>query len=254
MSKIGVETSQHIKLNYKPAGITERIIAYFLDGIVLIAYWLFLVAIAAIGDDPKSITSTETSDGQEYLWLGMLIILLPIMLYHLIIEILWNGYSVGKWLMGIRVVKLDGTRPELSNYLIRWLIRLIEVTMTSGGLALITILVNGKGQRLGDIAAKTCVIRVKRTTKLSDTVFEDFKDNYEAIFPQVMELNDQDISVINEVLKSREKYEYATWLELVAKVKIHTQQKMGLTSINMTDVSFLKQVQKDYNALNGILD
>ena len=252
MSKIGVETAQHIKLNYNPAGITERIIAYFLDGIVLLAYWLFLVAIAAIGDDPTS--PVNTSNGEEYLWLGMLIILLPLMLYHLIIEILWNGYSVGKWLMGIRVVKLDGTRPELSNYLLRWLIRLFEVTMTSGGMALITILINGKGQRLGDIAAKTCVIKVKRATKLSDTVLEDFEEDYVPVFTQVLELNDQDISIINEVLKSKDKYEYSTWLQLVAKVRGHIQEKMVTTSTNLTDINFLRQVQKDYNALHGILD
>lgn len=252
MAQIGVETAQHVQLNYKVAGITERIIAYLLDGFVLGAYWLFLIAVGSIGDNSE--TPIDASVGEEFVWVGIVIIMLPIMLYHLLIEIFWNGYSVGKWLMGIRVVKLDGTRPELSNYLLRWFIRLFEITMTSGGVALITILVNGKGQRLGDIAAKTCVIRVRRSTKLSDTVFDNFKEDYEAQFPQVMELNDEDVSIINEVLKSRHKYEYSAWIKMVAKTRMFIQEKMGVTITNLTDTNFLKQVIKDYNALHGVLE
>lgn len=252
MSQIGVETAQHVKLNYIPAGITERILAYLLDTIVLGAYWIFLAGIGSMAS--TSTNPLESSSSEDYVWVTMLIILLPILLYHLIIEILWNGYSVGKWLMGIRVVKLDGTRPELSNYLIRWLLRLFEVTMTSGGLALIAVLINGKGQRLGDIAAKTCLIKVSSRTKLEDTVFEDFKEDYEAKFPQVIELSDEDISVINEVLKARDKYEYEVWLRMVSETEKHIEAKIGLKSVGMSDISFLKQIVKDYNALHGVLE
>ena len=249
MPKIGVETDQHVQLMYKPAGLTERILAYVIDGIVLGAYWLFLISIASLNDG-QMVAEINT---EEFAWAGILIILLPIMLYHLIIEILWNGYSVGKWLMGIRVVKLDGTRPGISNYLLRWLLRLFEITLTSGGVALITILVNGKGQRLGDIAAKTCVIKVKRTTRLSDTVLEEPDGKYEAHFPQAMELNERDISVVNEVLKSKDKYERVTWINMVVKIRVHIQEKMGLSKTNMGDIQFLKQVVKDYNTIHGVL-
>ena len=252
MASIGVETAQHVQLNYKPASVLDRGIAYFLDALVLGAYWLFLVAIGSMAEGGE--TTVDSTSGDEYMWIVLLIVFLPIMLYHLIIEVLWNGYSVGKWLVGIRVVKLDGTRPELSNYLIRWLIRLFEVTATSGGLALVTILINGKGQRLGDIAAKTCVIKVGKRTKLSDTVLENFKEDYEAVFPQVMELSDEDISIINQVLKASTQYEYATWIRMTAKTRMKIQEKMGISKTNMTDPEFLKQVIKDYNALHGVLE
>lgn len=253
MANLGVETTQHVQLNYTPSGITERILAYILDGIILGAYWVFILTLGLIGNDATT-PPVDVTTSDEYVWVAMLIIMLPVFLYHLIIEVLWNGYSVGKWLMGIRVVMLDGTRPNLSNYLIRWLIRLFEITLTSGGIALITILINGKGQRLGDIAAKTCVIKVRRKTKFSDTVFEDFNEGYEPVFQQVMELNDKDISIVNEVLKAKRKYEYGTWIELVAKTRAFTQEKMGVSTTNLKDTDFLKQIVKDYNALNGILE
>jgi uncharacterized RDD family membrane protein YckC len=249
MSKIGVETAQHVQLNYKPAGVVERILAYILDGIVLGAYFIAIMMLGDSGSEP-----VDTTVGDEYLWLGMLLIFLPVWLYHLVLEVLWNGYTVGKWLVGIRVVKLDGTRPGITNYLLRWFIRLFEVTMTSGGLALVTILINGKGQRLGDIAAKTCVIKVGRSTKLSDTVLDNFTEDYEARFPQVMELNDEDVTVINDLLKSRDKYEYATWVKMVNKTKKIIEQKMGVSDHGLGSVRFLHQVKKDYNALHGVLE
>ena len=248
MSNIGVETTQHVQLNYKPASVIDRIVAYLLDGIVLGAYWILLVT---IGDSSSS--EGGTSD-EQFLWVGMLLIFLPIWLYHLISEVLWNGYTVGKWLVGIRVVKLDGTRPSITNYLIRWFIRIFEVSATGGGLALLAVLINGKGQRLGDIAAKTCVIKVGKQTKLSATMFENVSEDYEAMFPQVMELKDEDIAVINDVLKSKNNYEYSAWIKLVGKSKKLIMEKMGLKETELSGKPFLEQVIKDYNALHGVLE
>ena len=253
MTEIGVETTQHVQLNYTPAGLGERILAYVLDAIVLGVYWFFLIMMGMLASD-GSVESASDPPGEEFVWLFMLIILLPVMLYHLIMEIVWNGFTVGKWVVGIRVVKLDGTRPSIINYLIRWMIRLFEVTLTQGGLALITILINGKGQRLGDIAAKTCVIKVKKKTKLSDTMLHQVEEEYDAIFPQVMDLKDEDVSIINEVLKSRYDYDYARWIIMVAKTRKLIQDKLGILSSDMNDVQFLQQIVKDYNALHGGLE
>lgn len=249
MSQIGVETAQHVKINYNPAGIFERILAYGIDFLVLGIYLVVLIWITSFG---KNLAQVEPSPGND--WISVIIVLLPIMLYHLVMEILWNGYTVGKWFVGIRVVRIDGTRPSLTNYLIRWIIRLFEITMTSGIVAFFTLLLNDRGQRLGDIAAKTCVIKVKNRTKMDETVFENVVDGYDPVFPQVAELKDLDISIINDVLKSRSGYDKAAWLGMVAKARVLIQQKTGTTNTGLGDVAFLKQVVKDYNALHGRIE
>jgi len=249
MAQIGIETAQHVKINYNPAGIFERILAYVVDFLILGIYWTVLIMISTYGNNFVASDSSSSND-----WILYLVVLLPVMLYHLAMEILWNGYTVGKWLIGIRVVKLDGTRPSVSNYLIRWLIRLFEITMTSGVVAFFTLLLNGKGQRLGDIAAKTCVIKVGRRTRLNDTMFENIEDEYDATFPQVVELTDKEISVINDVLKSSSGYDKAAWLTMVARTRVLIQEKTGILNSGMGDIEFLKQVVKDYNALHGRIE
>lgn len=246
MSKIGVETDQHVMLNYKPAGVVERILAYIIDAFVLGAYYLVLTALSELG---RSADVNPISP--ESAAVSVIIYIMPIFLYHLVIEVLWNGYSVGKWFMGIRVVKLDGTRPGLSSYFLRWLLRPFEISMTSGGVALMAILINGKGQRLGDMAGKTCVIKVRKNARLSDTMLKSVSEDYQPTYPQVVELSDEDISVINEVLKSRQKYDYATWLKMVSKTRNLIQAKMGITEARRTDQGFLDLVVQDYNALHG---
>ena len=61
-------------------------------------------------------------------------------------------------------MRLDGTRPGLGDYVLRWLLRPIEVIAFTSGVRqpCITILLNGKGQRLGDLAAGTTVVSLLR--------------------------------------------------------------------------------------------
>ncbi len=57
------------------------------------------------------------------MWAVGLVLVLPFILYHPVSEILMNGQSVGKRLMGIQVVNENGGKPSVSQYIIRWLIR-----------------------------------------------------------------------------------------------------------------------------------
>jgi len=77
---------------------------------------------------------------------------LPAFLYYVLLESILNGQTVGKNLMQSRVVKLDGSKPGYASYFIRWILRIIDVVLTTGGVAFLTILIKGNGQRVGDIS------------------------------------------------------------------------------------------------------
>lgn len=243
MNRIGVETAQHVEVNYEPASVVERILAYLIDICVLGAY---LIALSILGEG--------SDNGGDIQWMNILFIALPAWLYFLVLEIVWNGYTIGKWATGIRVVKLDGSRPDIFNYLIRWFIRLFEVTMTSGGLALLVILLNGKGQRLGDMAAKTCVIKVKRKTRLSDTLFEKSEGEFEIAYPQVVELSDRDMSVVLEVLDSFGQYDDRAWRKLAERTQHTIEKRLQINAKESTPREFLNRLKLDYNRVHGHSD
>ncbi|SEA73217.1 RDD family protein [Psychroflexus halocasei] len=227
-----IETAQNVQILQTPASVLSRMLAYLIDYAVLIMYTIITVAILAAMD----ITPFES-------WATRLLIGLPFLLYFLLFEVFMNGQTIGKRLMNIRVVSIDGTKPKFSSYLIRWLLRVIEISMTSGSIAIVTILINGKGQRLGDLAAKTSVITEKRKSNFSKTIATDLPEDYTPKYPQVSLLSDDDIRRINEIYKSA-KIEGKQDLIIILAQKVEKQMNI---KANEKPLFFLKQVLQDYN-------
>ncbi len=232
MDNFQIETAQNVNILQNVAGVGERIVAYLIDGLIMGFYVIIVVMVLG---------SVNLSD--DYSMIVGLTIGLPLFLYHLLWETLWNGRSPGKAAMKLRVVKTDGSKPAFSNYLLRWLLRIIDITATSGGLALITILLNGKGQRLGDMAAATTVITEKQIVGFSQTILMDIPENYEPNYPQVTVFSDSEIQTIKSVFsEARYKGNHKVILKLASKVANVMEVKL-----EETPIKFLDTVIKDYN-------
>lgn len=245
LNTLGVETNQHVQLTYQAAGTFDRCLAFIIDGILILIYaWVMNAAW-------DGITPSEISFQTQYSWLLYVMVVIPIMLYHLVIEVIWKGYSVGKRLVGIRVTKKDGSRPELGDYIIRWLFRFFEITFTGGLVAVIATLVNGQGQRLGDMAAGTSVVRVGRKISLDQTILAELDLEYKPVFQQVIELTDEDVTIVREVLSARKDYEQSTWIKMLEKTRRLIEKKTGALNNELDTRDYLLIVLKDYNALHG---
>jgi uncharacterized RDD family membrane protein YckC len=111
--------------------------------------------------------------GGDYVWLSVLLGI-PILLYYSVMEIATNGQTVGKKIMGIRVIRLEGGQASVSQYMLRWMFRTIDfptwifLPIWYGAIPwYITILVfkgipfiiiSNKSHRIGAIVAGTIVI------------------------------------------------------------------------------------------------
>ena len=149
----------------------------------------------------------------------------------------------------MRVVKLDGSQAGIGSYFLRWILAPIDIYFTYGSVGLITMLINGKGQRLGDLAGNTTVVKLKTEAKLDDTILQATPVNYEVTFPAVSNLNDKDISIVKEVLDLNYKNPDAVMYEsIIRKAKEAIEKKIGISS-TMHPLTFLDTVLKDYNYL-----
>ena len=233
MDNFQIETAQNISISQNVAHVTTRIGSYLLDGLFIVGYYIIMAIIIGMLDIPLSM---------EYMSLYVLLGL-PVFFYSLIFEVLMNGQTPGKYFNQIRVVKLDGSKPTFGSYLIRWLLRFVDFTLASGSVAVLTILLNGKGQRLGDIAAGTTVISEKKRITLKDTIASDVVDNYTPTYSQVTLLTDNDIHTIKSVYRdAMKKRNHKVILKLHAKIieltGISTEQK---------PTEFVDTVIKDYH-------
>jgi hypothetical protein len=145
--------------------------------------------------------------------------------------------------MKIKVVKLDGTQANFGAYLLRWLLRIIDTRLFSGVIALIAIVINGKGQRVGDMAAGTTVIKMKQKITLNDTILNKVKSDYTIVFPEVYKLTDNDIDIIKDVMRVSLR---TNNLGAIKKLAQKTKETMGVT-VNLPDTQFLATVVQDYS-------
>ena len=89
-----------------------------------------------------------------------LIFLVIICLYFIILEGL-AGATVGKSLVGVRIVDQNGKRPGLTRSLIRNVMRLVDGLPVLGILGIVMIVYSSEKTRVGDLAARTRVVHVR---------------------------------------------------------------------------------------------
>ncbi|RPD94492.1 RDD family protein [Aureibaculum marinum] len=233
MDNFQIETAQNVSINQNVANVSSRIGSFLLDMLIIVAYAIIMMWILnAIG----LVANMES-------WFIYTIMGLPIFFYSLFFEVLMNGQTPGKFVNNIRVVKIDGSKPTFGSYLLRWMLRLIDIDLATGSIALLTILLNGKGQRLGDIAASTTVISEKKHVAIEDTLIADLPEDYTPTFPQVTMLSDRDIQSIKELYKSAIKKRNHSVIN-----KLH-QKIIDITDIktDLKPIDFVDKVIKDYN-------
>ncbi len=235
MQTVTIRTTQNVEVRYPAASLGDRIFAYLIDLAIIIAYFILMLII---------LVSSEINSGAVFITL----LVIPVFLYHVLFEIFMDGQSPGKKQMGIKVVRLDGTPPTIGNYIIRWLLRLVEIDILSGAIAMLTIAVNGRGQRLGDIAAGTAVIKLAKQQEVTASqVFTLAHEDYIPVFHQVDQLTDADIELIHQALElNRTSGNDRPVLAVTEKIKA----LLGIQS-DMPPVKFLYTIVKDYGHITS---
>ncbi len=238
MSNLQINTTQNVNLDYKIVSIGERILAFLIDGFLL---YLYAVLVQLVGE---AISYVYDDSWTQRGLVGL--IFLPAMFYSLLMHSLFNGRTVGKMLLKMRVVKVDGTPVHWSNYLVRWMLRLVDIWITIpvlGAFGTVIILFSDRRQRVGDAAAGTVVISTKNKTKVSHTILEEISETYVPQFTNVTLLTDKDARIIKDTfLIARKGSDYKTLKALRDKV-----ESILNTKSELYDVQYLDTVLKDYN-------
>lgn len=243
---IEVQTTQNVTIDYGTAGLGKRILAYILDLIFMILWfigWIWIFSIIGY------FTFDTFFGGESTAILIFVIFFFPFLFYDFLFELFNNGQSPGKMIMKIRVINIDGTTPSVGSYLIRWLFRLVDFTLTSHFLGVIMVAVTKKSQRLGDLLAGTTVIDLNlnaRDKRLSITEL-DFRDDYKVVYTDVLDrLSDKDIQTILTIIDDNNVESGNYFNERLAdRIKSITGY-----SYEGSDILFLRKIVNDYNYLS----
>ena len=154
-STLTIETPEGVIWAFDLATPVTRALAWSVDaaGIAALTYF--------IGETLAGTRHVESRTGpRRYRWR---VYLLASMGYAIVLEWRWRGQTVGKRLLRLRVIDADGLQLRFAQIVLRNLIRAVDMlplTYLVGG---VSALVTSDGQRLGDIAANTVVVRERGT-------------------------------------------------------------------------------------------
>ena len=242
MQTIKITTSQNIDIEYQLASLGDRVVARIMDyGVFLGIYLVTLIILAIAG------VFSNSGGAASGLVIIVVVWLILCVLYDLLCEIFLNGQSVGKKAAKIKVISLNGARPGIGQYLLRWIFRVIDFGITFGSLALISVVVTDKKQRLGDIVAGTTVVNSVPKNSFIELVFGTPPENYEPVYSQVSQLTDQDIVLIHDVIRNFNRTRNNI---LVYKLAIKLRDYMQVSyPREINEYQFLEIVLNDYNTM-----
>jgi uncharacterized RDD family membrane protein YckC len=177
------ETPENIRVAYEPAGLGTRYLAWILDTIILTCLMIVIGVLAIfagiatdatfqwIGNGLQDAGNNSPADQQARVmrflqyFIGVFTLVwgLGSFVYFTLSELLLRGQTIGKRLIGLRVVRIDGFSLDAPSTLIRNIFRLVDQLPP----VWIVPLMSKRAQRLGDMVAGTTVI-VDRPEKLSE--------------------------------------------------------------------------------------
>lgn len=235
MHSIQVRTAQNVFIHYPVASAGERIGGYLIDRLILIVYTFAIVALFS-----------NIGVNEAWVWISSLSI--PWIFFSVLFEIFMNGQTPGKRLLNIQVVRVDGSRASVGDFILRWIFGFVDFYIMGGAIALICVAAGGKGQRLGDIVAGTSVIKLTEQKEItSKEVFVSAEESYVPTFLNATDLTQNDIEVIQRTLEVNRDLGNAKPM-LVMTEKLKSQLSI---QTDLPPIKFLYTLIKDYNHLNS---
>jgi uncharacterized RDD family membrane protein YckC len=147
--RIEISTPERVTVAYELAGVGSRMLAQTIDALIVVAIVTGIIFTAGLVRAPLTLAIAIGA-----------ITLAPVG-YFLLLEWLRRGSTPGKAALRLRVVTAGGEPLGLQAAAVRNLLRIVDFLPFAYVVGGICALVSAQGQRLGDMAAGTVVVRLE---------------------------------------------------------------------------------------------
>ena len=244
MASIEIRTTQNVTITYDLANVRDRLFAFLIDSFLIgTAYYVLLIFFLS-----RMEPLLQDASGLLINFLGYLLPLFLLMFYCFIFEIFLHGQTIGKRMIGIKVVRLDGKEPGLTDYLLRTVFYLVDVFFSFGIIAALLIGSTPRHQRLGDLTAHTTVVRVpsRLPYRLRTVLRIESLEGYEPQFPGIRQVSEQDMLLVKTTLARYQSFPNPAHREAIRQLARRLAQLLELEEVPKDKVGFLKTLIRDY--------
>lgn len=231
MERIEITTSHNVVVRFELATLPQRLLACTIDLVILVIYSVVVMAIF---------------QSQLFFWL---LVFPVIAFYHLAFEVFDQGRSLGKRIMKIQVISLEGRTAKVNDYLIRWVFRLIEVLPSLGSIAMIFISTTGKNQRLGDLLANTTVVRHRNEKAVQLNSLNNIEVTDEIRYPAVSQFADTDMLLVKQAVSRYMSDPHPNNKSVIDELCSRIADKLHVDMKGVKKIEFLNRVLYEYVVL-----
>jgi uncharacterized RDD family membrane protein YckC len=229
IDRIEISTPEGLNLEMTLAGLGSRAAAAIIDTVIIVV--LAMVVILPFGDSAGTLV-------------GIFQIAMPFVLffgYHMLFETVGGRQSPGKRLLGLRIVKTDGSPSGGLDSVIRNLVRLVDFLPAFYLIGMVTVFSTSRNQRLGDLAAGVVVVTEPKPVS---TLASDF-------LPPAFELpegwdtsavTDRDMAVMRQFLLRRDTLDRVSRGNLAGKIASSLENKVSYPRQMMSTEKMIETV------------
>lgn len=241
VSTLRLRTPEGITFALPLAGPMARLLAWLVDvGIVIAVTSALGIAVRILGLLAPDVALAASTLCFFLVQFG----------YAMITEWSWRGQTIGKRLLRLRVVDVAGHRMQFSQVAIRNLLRAVDVLpglYLVGGLAM---LISKRGQRLGDLAANTVVIRIPKlaqpdTSHLLAGKFNSLRSHPHLCGRLRQQVSPDEAALALSALQRRDQLEAGARVGLFRELADHFREKVSFpaeTTEGLGDEQFVRNV------------
>ncbi len=238
---LNIRTPEGVEFSLQLAGPVTRFLAWLIDAVCI---W---GAVSIAGAAVRVFGAISADLGMALYTLLSFVISIG---YAILLEWVWRGQTIGKRIMQLRVMDRRGLKLQLTQVMIRNLLRVVDSLPLFYMVGGITSLFNRKAQRLGDLAAHTIVIRTPKID-LPD-IDKLFPDKYNSLrdYPHLVarlrqKVGPGDAILGLQALLRRDELEASARLQLFAELSAHYRSIVPFpdaASENLSDERFTRNV------------
>jgi uncharacterized RDD family membrane protein YckC len=225
---IQIQSTELFFLENELANVGSRAVAYILDTIlkVLAMFSLYYIVL----------NSMVSVWGNKGTFIAIVVLGIIYTGYHAILEFVMSGKTPGKMVMGLRVLKSDGSKISLLDSLIRNILRIVDIMPYGYMVAMVVMFFEKNNRRVGDLVADTIVIydRTSRVT-MRDYIksrLSQSKPSLAVTISGLHSLTPQEKSIIKTLYERINTMDYAEKLKILEKFQNKFSRKIKVTGSN----------------------
>jgi uncharacterized RDD family membrane protein YckC len=236
--EIRIETPEQIDVQLEVAGLGSRFVAQLIDWLfkwgILLGVSLLVLVLLTVLEVPL------LGGGVHVALLALLVALYYAFLlgFDIYFEVRHNGQTPGKRVAGIRVVREGGGPVDFQAACVRNLLGMADFLPLFYMLGSVLILLNRRGQRLGDLAAGTIVLRERSLAaprEVKDEVAELASEEFVFTAEQLAACSGGDREVLRSFFERRPQLEHSAREQLAVRLAATFCAKTACTASTVDD-------------------